>query len=99
MSTTASAVLAENTGATGPWVYYPGGITALTVVANFGAGSVSVDMLGPDGTTAILGVYPAVTSNSVNRSGNLVYFPPGQYRANVAVGATSVWARLDRVPT
>jgi hypothetical protein len=98
MSTTASAVLLENASATGNAVYFPGGVATFTVIANFGAGNVTLEMLGPDGTTWIASVYPAITSNSVNRAFNFINYPPGQYRATVNGGATAVWARLDRVP-
>lgn len=98
MSTTASAVLLENASATGSAVYFPGGVATFTVIANFGAGNVTLEMLGPDGTTWIPNVITAQTSNVVLRGQNLINYPPGQYRATVNGGATAVWARLDRVP-
>lgn len=99
MSATASAVLLENASATGGAVYFPGGLATFTVIGSFGAGNVTLEMLGPDGSTWIAAVVPAISSNGVTRSQNLINYPPGQYRAVVSGGATAVWARLDRVPS
>lgn len=98
MANTASAVLLENGSATGNWVYFPGGNAVFSVVANFGAGTVALEVLGPDGATAIL-IDPASSANRYGRAVNSLAYAPGQYRAVVAGGATAVYARLDRVPS
>jgi hypothetical protein len=98
MATTASTVLLENGSATGPWLYFPGGIATIAIQANFGAGNVAVEYLMPDGATA-LSLTGSITANTLVRSANAQLHPPGRYRAVVSGGATAVWVRMDRVPS
>ena len=98
MSTTASAVLLENGSATGAGVYFPGGTATVEIIANFGLGSVSVEKLGADGVTWLNVVSPQ-TSNILFRPASSLAYPPGIYRAFVALGPTGAWVRMDRVPS
>jgi hypothetical protein len=92
MTNSASCVMIENGSATSPPVYYSGGLGVVSVILT--GGNVTIEQLGPDGVTW-LAVTAAITTSSRSPNNNLA---PGQYRANVAGGATGVWARIDRVP-
>jgi hypothetical protein len=45
--------LASNISATGAWVLWPGGRGSFTAVATFGGGTVKLQTMGPDASTAI----------------------------------------------
>lgn len=94
-----SIPLVENASATGPWVFYPGGPTVLIAQGNWGAGNVTLEMLGPDGLTPLTNMTgAAISANGLTRSFNILMYPAGQYRANISGGATNVYLRMDRVP-
>jgi len=69
-----------------------GGKYALTVV-NAGAGTVDIQVLGPDGATW-LDVSSNITGNGIGTAD----LPPGQYRINPS-GVASITAAITSVPT
>lgn len=82
-------VLLDNASATGNPVRWNGGRGVFSAVGTFGGGSVTLQYLGPDGSTWI-------TAATALTAAGLVAFelPPGQIRAAV-VTATGVYARAD----
>ncbi len=98
MSTTTSAVLLENGSETGGGVYFPGGTATVEIIANFGIGNVAVEKLGADGVTW-LSVVSSQAANILFRPASSLSYPPGQYRAVVAAGATGVYVKMERVPS
>jgi hypothetical protein len=68
-----------------------GGYYVLTVVATFGGGSVTLKMVGPDGSSLVA---TALTRTSNGEIGG--FLPPGSYQIVVAT-ATSVFATVARV--
>lgn len=88
------ATLASNAGTgNGSWVEWVGGKTSFMARATFGGGSVKLQGLLPDGSTAF-----DVSSASLTAAGNInVEIPPGLYRA-VNTTATAVYADLIRIP-
>ncbi len=94
-----SIPLVENASATGPWVFYPGGPTVIIAQGNWGAGNATIEMLGPDGSTVLTNLTGGlIAANGLTRAQNILNYPAGQYRANIAGGATNVYIRMDRVP-
>lgn len=87
------AQLFSNISATTAAFALSGGLFQLTVVATFGGGSVTLQMLGPDQVTWL----NALTAVSAN-GGVQGYLPPGQYRVSI-VTATAVYASVNRTPT
>ena len=83
--------LLENASATSSAVVWGGGRGVFAVVATFGGGSVTLQYLGPDGSTWLTGA-TALTANG------LVAFelPPGKIRAAVTT-ATAVYASAEQV--
>jgi hypothetical protein len=75
-----------NGSATGNAVIWPGGRGLFTVAGTFGGATVSLQYLGPDGTTWLTaGTYTTLTANG----GGIFDLPEGQLRANVAGGTPS----------
>lgn len=70
-----------------------GGVYVVDAVATWGGGSITLERLGPDGTTWLTAV-TALTANGVSAASAL---PPGQYRVAVAT-ATAVYVTVVRVP-
>lgn len=85
------AVLLSNASATGNAVQWDGGTGLFSVVATFGGGSVTLQYLGPDGSTWLTAA-TALTANGVAQ----VRLPPGRVRAAVAT-ATGVYANFDQM--
>lgn len=69
-----------------------GGKYAAAVLATFGGGSVTLQMLGPDGSTYVT----CLTAFTAAGYG-VADLPPGQYRFTIAT-ATAVYASLTRIP-
>lgn len=82
--------LLENASATSSSVQWGGGRGVFCATATWGGGSVTLQYLGPDGSTWLTAA-TALTANG------LIAFelPPGQIRAAVAT-ATAVYARADQ---
>lgn len=82
--------LLSNASATSSAAIWGGGRGIFSAVATWGGGSVTLQYLGPDGSTWIAAA-TALTANG------LVAFelPPGQIRAAVAT-ATAVYANADQ---
>ena len=82
-------ILLSNASATSSPTVWPGGRGVFIVTATFGGGSVTLQYLGPDGTTYVTGA-TALTANG------LVAFelPAGQIRALVTT-ATAVYANAE----
>jgi hypothetical protein len=74
-----------------PFQIVRGGLYQVTVVATWGGGNVTLQRLGPDGTT-YLNVDSAYTVNG----GGTYYLPPGTYKFAV-VTATVVRVDVSRV--
>lgn len=91
----AAADLLSNASATGAAVTWPGGKGVFTVVGSFSAGTVSLQFLGPDGTTWI----DVGTSTTVTAAACAAFeLPQGQLRASVSGGTPSgLYARVARV--
>lgn len=99
MATSASVLLLSNAAATSAGMYWPGGRGMFSAVATFGGGSVTLNYLGPDGTTWLVAQQPDATDAALTAAGGVLFeLPPGQIRAAV-VTATDVYARADRIPS
>lgn len=70
-----------------------GGAYVLDAVANFNSGSITLQRLGPDGTTFIT----AATALSANGSSGSIALPPGTYKILVA-SATALSVSMIRIP-
>ena len=81
--------------ATGPLVDCPGGRCAFAVAGTFNGATITLQMLGPDGSTLItLGAATTLTSAGVG----LVDLPPCQVQATVTGGPPSgLFASIARV--
>lgn len=82
--------LLSNASATGTPTTWAGGRGVFCAVGTFGGGSVTLQYLGPDGSTWLTAA-TALTANG------LIAFelPPGQIRAAVAT-ATAVYANAEQ---
>jgi hypothetical protein len=69
-----------------------GGLYGITATATWSSGSVTLEMLGPDGSTFVT----AATAFSANGY-ETAYLPPGTYKWVIAT-ATAVYARVTRIP-
>lgn len=86
-------VLLKNvTAVTSSPVELLGGLYQFDVIAT-GAGSVTLQRVGPDGATQVTAMTAITTSG-----GAQAYLPPGTYQA-VTTGLTAVYATLVRIPT
>jgi len=93
MSSVAESKPFNNISATTAAFTLKGGKYAVTVVATFGGGSVTLQGLALDGTTFVT-VLAAFTANGFAS----VDLPPGQYRLTVAT-ATAIFASVTSVPS
>jgi len=93
MATSTDAVLFSNIGATTAAFQLRGGKYAIAGAAT-GAGTMGLQMQGPDGTTfiAVHTAFAAVTGFAV------VDLPPGQYKYVIAT-FTAVYASICRIPS
>ena len=73
--------------------YLLGGLYAVGVAATWGGGSVTLNILMPDGTTLLDTLPAAFSANGLA----VVYLPPGTYQLTIAT-ATAVVAFVARVP-
>lgn len=85
------AVKFSNISATTAPFVLKGGQYQYTVVATWGGGSVTLEQLGPDGSTYLTAA-TALTANG----GGTVDLPPGQYKFVIAT-ATAVYAAIVRI--
>lgn len=84
-------LLLENGSATSAEFVWSGGTGVFQVVATFGGGSVSLQYLGPNGSTWVA----AGSDTTLAANGGGVFtLPPGKIRAAVAT-ATAVYARAE----
>lgn len=96
MAGSAGVTLLSNASASSGWVDWPGGLAVFSVAGTFGGCTVTLNILGPDGSTAIpasatQGIFTAAGSGQLN-------LPPGQVQAQVSGGAPSgLYATLARV--
>lgn len=100
---TASVELLSNATATGEWKFWPGGRGFLSVVAtDLDGESVTLQMLGPDGATAINASDVGGDAATLSANGGLLFeLPPCQVRAAVSEGGgttVAIYARADRIP-
>ncbi len=76
---------------TDPFSIYGGVYDFAVIGSNFG--TVTLSVLGPDGTTYIT----AATAISANGRSGAIALAPGQYRIAIS-SATAVYATLTRIP-
>lgn len=89
-------VLLTAAAATGSAINWPGGIGIFEVAGTFGGATISLQFLGPDGTTWIT-AGTGTTFTAAN--GGIFYLPPGPIRATVTGGAgVSVTATAVQIP-
>lgn len=95
MRTVERIILASNQGTgNSAAVKVTGGAYAFDVTATFGGGTVTLQRLGPDGSTYLTADSAGAVTSAV---GVVLALPPGDYRINSAT-ATAVYASLTRVP-
>lgn len=93
MATTHSVALLENVAATGAWVPYQGGKTSIVFFGTVGGATITVELQGKDGSTAIS--VQALTAAGLTA----LDLPPGLYRVSVSGGTPSgLYCDLVRVP-
>ncbi len=86
-------VLASNASATGSWVLWPGGEGTFLAVATFGGGTVKLQVMGPDGSTAVdVGTNTTLTA----AGGGNFKLPKCYIRCNIAT-ATGVYASASPI--
>jgi len=88
--------LLDNASATGDWVQWGGGHGFFSVAGTFDGATVSLEFLGPDGTTAIA----AGTSTTVTAAAGASFaLPPGRIRASVTGGTspTGLYAQAEHL--
>jgi len=88
-------ILLNNASATGDEVVWGGGMGVFACEGTFGGATVTLQYLGPDGTT-----YRAMGTDTTLTSGGagVFIFPPGVIRALVAGGAPSgLYANAEQV--
>lgn len=92
MSAADVGALIDNGSATGAQQTWPGGYGYFAVAGTFGGATVSLQLLGADGSTW-------TTVGSLTAAGGTAYhLPPGQIRALVAGGSPSgLYARFDTI--
>lgn len=99
---TASVELLSNAAATGEWKFWPGGRGFFCVVGTFDSEDVTLQMLGPDGSTPIGATDVGGSAATISAAGGLLFeLPPCQIRAAVSTGGGSpagLYARADRIP-
>jgi len=87
--------LLSNASATGSWVQWDGGVGVFSAAGTFGGGTITLQFLGPDGTTAIA----AGTDTTLTAAGGGMFtLPPCRIRAAVSGGPPSgMYAQADKV--
>ena len=86
------SVVFSNIAATTAPFALRGGKYAFAVIATFGGGSVTLQVLGPDNSTWLTAMTAVTVAGTANAD-----LPVGQYRVLVAT-ATAVFASLQRIP-
>lgn len=96
MSSSAGGNLITNGAASSAKTAWPGGMGVFTVVGTFGGATVSLQFVGPDGTTLIdAGLGTTLTANGAG----VFYLPPCPIQATVTGGPPSgIYAHVARVP-
>lgn len=89
------ATLLSNESATGSAAIWDGGVGVFSCVGTFGGATVTLQFLGPDGSTYLdVGTDTTLTANGA--AGFVL--PPGKIRASVSGGAPSaLYAQADKV--
>lgn len=78
--------LLSNASTTGPAVGWPGGVGVFSASGTWGGGTVTLEFLGPDGTTYLAaGTQTTLTSNGAG----VFYLPHTMIKALVSGGAPS----------
>lgn len=97
MAASAGVQLLKGVTATGPQLYWPGGMGMFTAVcAGWNGATVSLQVLGPDGSTLLdAGGNTIMTANGLG----IFYLPPCQIQAVVraAVPSSPVYAAASRI--
>lgn len=90
-----AATLLTNATATGLYVSYSGGRTALVIAASAYGTTVNLQLLAPDGTTNI-----TMNASTINANSAVAYdLPAGQYRIFCSGGTTTaMYAKLVSIP-
>ena len=100
MTTAVDAKLFSNIAATTAAFTLKGGYYMVAAVATFSAGSVELQMLGPDQSTwlSVPAALPAGVALKLSAAGAIQgYLSPGQYRFTI-VTATAVFCSVAGVP-
>lgn len=81
--------------ATGPLIDCPGGVCVFAAAGTFNGCTVTLQLLGPDGTTLLTaGAQTTLTAPGMG----VVYLPPGQVQATITAGPPSgLFVSLARV--
>lgn len=87
------SVAFKNISATPAAFTLSGGVYVLDAVATWGGGSLTLQRLGPDGSTLL----DAATALTANGTSGAIALPPGSYRLTIAT-ATAVYVTVVRVP-
>lgn len=101
---TASVVLLSNGSTTSSGKQWPGGKGVMSVAGTFGGAAVTMQYLGPNGSTWLdvkaLAPDGTQTTVSLSAAGSIGFMlPPTQIRAVVTGGTPSgLYASADRVP-
>lgn len=99
---TASVELLINAGATGASVKWPGGRGFLSAVGTFSGEDITLEALGPDGTTWVTAMDVGGNAATLSAAGGLLFdLPPCPIRAAVSAGGgtpAGLYARADRIP-
>ena len=94
MSTPTDGRSFSNISATTAQFTLKGGTYMVAAVATFNAGSVELQILGPDGSTFLSAPTPLKLTAAGTITGQL---PPGQYRFTIAT-ATAVFCSVAGIP-
>lgn len=87
--------LLSNASATGSWAQWDGGVGVFSIVGTFGGATVTLQFLGPDGSTAVT-VGSDTTLTAAGGGGFIL--PPARIRASVAGGPPSgLYAQAEKV--
>ena len=87
--------LLSNASATGSAAQWGGGYGVFTVAGTFGGATITLQFLGPDGTTwTTMGTETTLTA----AGGGMFAYPPGQIRAAVSGGPPSgMYAQAEQL--
>ena len=99
---TASVELLSNAGATGASAQWPGGRGFLAAVGTFSGETLTLQALGPNGSTWVTAMDVGGNAATLSTAGGLLFeLPPCPIRILVSAGGgtpSGLYARADRIP-